>query len=105
MNLLKFSNTHRSSYEKACKDSDRKILAPVLDVPTRWNSMYAMLYHALQMRAVSFVLSNNIQLQYDCLWSLLDKVLDDLCNSDPKLEKHRIGPSKWQEVHQLLHFF
>jgi hypothetical protein len=54
MNHLKYSNTKRYAYEQACRTLGEEILAPILDVVTRWNSTYVMLYRALQMRRVRF---------------------------------------------------
>jgi len=53
---MKQSNVKYDKYKEVCKDLNEQILAPILDVPTRWNSSYLMLYHAVQMRKVSLKL-------------------------------------------------
>jgi len=53
MKTLKYSVTKRHAYKKKCKELNVKFQVPILDVPTRWNSTYAMLFRVLQMQKVS----------------------------------------------------
>jgi len=53
MTSLKYSTPKRRQYKELCKSKGIKLYAPILDVSTRWNSTYAMLFRALQMREVT----------------------------------------------------
>jgi hypothetical protein len=57
MHLIKVSNSWYREYDTLCKNVGRRTRAPILDVNTRWNSTYAMLYRALQMQEVSLILA------------------------------------------------
>ena len=53
MDWLKNTGSGREKYAETCEKMQKKILAPILDVDTRWNSTYAMLFRALEIRPVS----------------------------------------------------
>jgi len=53
MDWLKNTGSAREKYGETCEKMQKKILAPILDVDTRWNSTYSMLFRALQIRGVS----------------------------------------------------
>ena len=55
MHRIKYSNVKRSKYEDLLLELRLPNLAPVLDVPTRWNSTYAMLVRAFQVKPVGSV--------------------------------------------------
>jgi 2-phospho-L-lactate guanylyltransferase (CobY/MobA/RfbA family) len=52
MHSLKKSPELRRKYKQLCKNHKKKILSPILDCETRWNSTYAMLFQAMQMQKV-----------------------------------------------------
>jgi hypothetical protein len=49
---VKNSNIKRELLKAACAEKNLAILAPILDVETRWNSTYAMIFRAIQLRKV-----------------------------------------------------
>jgi len=55
MGWLKKTGLAHEKYMETCKQLKRKPLAPILDVETRWNSTYAMLLRALQIKGVSIL--------------------------------------------------
>ena len=56
MEILKNSVAKRQEYKKMCKSLGKDAYSPLLDVETRWNSTYAMLFRACQMSDVSAML-------------------------------------------------
>ena len=62
MFALKYSNIKRYIYKEKCQSLGEKIHAPVLDVDTRWNSTYLMLFQAVKMRKVG--LKYCLEMQY-----------------------------------------
>lgn len=49
---IKNSSQKLSKLEDFCQSCRIKLLCPILDVPTRWNSTYAMIKRALEIRMV-----------------------------------------------------
>ena len=50
---IKKSSVVRIRYKSLCEDTfNQKFLSPILDVPTRWNSVYYMLERALEYKKV-----------------------------------------------------
>jgi hypothetical protein len=70
MQYLKRSPVKRQAYESICKNMGKKVYAPILDVETRWNSTYVMLFRSMQMREVSLQ-----------AWSSNDDLLDSILHT------------------------
>jgi len=107
MKTMKNSNVKYDKYQKVCRDLNEKILAPILDVPTRWNSTYFMLFRALQMRKVSLKLK-----LINATWTLfiltycdhLIQSIDVLCGTDDDFFNYQIDAGGWQEIQYMLNF-
>jgi len=56
MKTIKHSSSKRQNYEQKCIEMGKQVKVPIVDVPTRWNSTYAMLFRFLQMKEVSFII-------------------------------------------------
>jgi hypothetical protein len=103
MKVLKNSNVKQEAYEVLCNQLRKKAFAPLLDVDTRWNSTYAMLFRAKQMSEVSFRIG--IEIMYSLMSHLLAfKVLDVLCAQDQDMRKYWIELDEWLQVEHLLAF-
>ena len=106
MKAMKQSNVKYDKYKEVCTDLNEQILVPILDVPTRWNSSYLMLYHAVQMRKVSLKLKSINSTWTFLMLTYCDHLIqsiDVLCETDDDYFNFQIDASGWQEIQYLLY--